>query len=83
MISVLDITESRVELRTDLSTVDVDSERLRSICTRTLTRNRRSAIIRSSIFLKDKYFASGAFERFLRIYTTCMDRSEAIHSVAR
>jgi hypothetical protein len=29
---VLEITESGVELRTDLSTVDVDSERLRSIC---------------------------------------------------
>jgi predicted lactoylglutathione lyase len=32
--------------------------------TRTLTRNQRSAIIRSSMFLKDKYLASGAFERF-------------------
>jgi hypothetical protein len=32
--------------------------------TRTLTRNQQSAIIRSSMFLKDKYLASGAFERF-------------------
>ena len=32
--------------------------------TRTLTRNQRSAIIRSSMFLKDKYLASRAFERF-------------------
>jgi predicted lactoylglutathione lyase len=29
-----------------------------------LTKNQRRAIIRSSMFLKDKYLASGAFERF-------------------
>ena len=32
--------------------------------TSSLTPLQRSAIIRSSIFLKDKYLASGAFERF-------------------
>jgi hypothetical protein len=31
-IKMLEITESGVELRTYLSTVDVDSERFRSIC---------------------------------------------------
>jgi len=29
-----------------------------------LTKTQRRAIIRSSMFLKDKYFASGAFEKF-------------------
>ena len=32
--------------------------------TRDLSKKQRSAIIRSSMFLKDKYLASGAFERF-------------------
>jgi hypothetical protein len=31
---------------------------------RDLTKQQRKAIIRSSMFLKDKYFASGAFEKF-------------------
>ena len=31
---------------------------------RNLTKQQRRAIIRSSMFLKDKYFASGAFEKF-------------------
>jgi hypothetical protein len=31
---------------------------------RNLTKQQRKAIIRSSMFLKDKYFASGAFEKF-------------------
>ena len=47
---MLDIPGSRVELRTDE--------------TSSLTPSQRSAIVRSSIFLKDKYLASGAFERF-------------------
>jgi hypothetical protein len=32
--------------------------------TQDLSKKQRSAIIRSSMFLKDKYLASGAFERF-------------------
>jgi hypothetical protein len=31
---------------------------------RNLTKQQRKAIIRSSVFLKDKYLASGAFEKF-------------------
>ena len=34
------------------------------VYTSSLTKKQRSAIIRSSMFLKDKYLASGAFERF-------------------
>ena len=31
---------------------------------RDLTKQQRKAIVRSSMFLKDKYFSSGAFEKF-------------------
>ena len=34
------------------------------VLTSSLTPSQRSAIIRSSMFLKDKYLVSGAFERF-------------------
>ena len=42
----------------------LDKKVWHGVHTNTLTRNQRSAIIRSSMFLKDKYLASGAFERF-------------------
>ena len=37
---------------------------LHGVHTRDLSKKQHSAIIRSSIFLKDKYLASGAFEKF-------------------
>ena len=42
----------------------LDKHVFHGVRTRNLTKTQQSAIIRSSMFLKDKYLASGAFERF-------------------
>ena len=42
----------------------LDKHIFHGVHTNDLTKTQRSAIIRSSMFLKDKYFASSAFEKF-------------------
>ena len=42
----------------------VDKRVWHGVSTKTMSHQERKSIIRSSMFLKDKYFASGAFDRF-------------------
>ena len=55
--------EARVVIMTELQQM-VDKRVWHGVDTRTMTKDERRAVIRSSMFLKDKYLASGAFEKF-------------------
>lgn len=56
-------TEARPVITAELRQM-VEKKVWHGVHTRALTKQQRAAIIRSSMFLKDKYHASGAFEKF-------------------